>query len=301
VVEPRERGLVTIGARAERAAGAFDRCWSRRWRCFVLAMGLILLPGCVGQDSRAGVGLRPGDSVRLASSTGLDWNWPGALLVLGWLPMLVRLRSGALRPGLPSKRSNRRSISRLLAAHRPAPERGVLPAVPTPGGSASERLRLDAGTSLPPDFGPPRERAPLFDVMLVALTWIGCASQTWVALVALRGDPADPRVVAGIWLFLLAMIGWQWARGALGDVFAQPAYKPARLVTDGAYRRLRHPLYTCTAIGCLGHAIAGGTWVGFAIWIGLVAVLAARARREDALLEAAFPGEWRPWAARVRF
>ena len=88
------------------------------------------------------------------------------------------------------------------------------------------------------------------------------------------------------------MICWLWARAALGDVFAQLARVPARLVTAGPYRRLRHPLYTATALGCLGQAWAGGSRLGFAIWIALVLVLVTRARREDRLLHAAFGEAW---------
>jgi len=125
-------------------------------------------------------------------------------------------------------------------------------------------------------------------------------AQTVCALFDVRRDPTTPRVAAGIALFLIAMIFWLWARAALGDAFAQLARVPGRLVTAGPYRLVRHPLYTATAVGCMGQAWAGGSLRGIAIWFALALILGFRARREDALMRQAFGSTWISWSSQAR-
>jgi len=72
----------------------------------------------------------------------------------------------------------------------------------------------------------------------------------------------------------------------------------SELVTTGIYARLRHPLYaSMMALGC-GWALLWSSTAGFAVALALTLFLHAKARSEETLLRAAFPG-YADYARRV--
>jgi protein-S-isoprenylcysteine O-methyltransferase Ste14 len=73
-----------------------------------------------------------------------------------------------------------------------------------------------------------------------------------------------------------------------------------RVVTDGPYRVVRHPMYTGAILFFLGTPLLLGSWLGLAFVPVLVALLAMRAVMEERLLSAALDG-YPAYAARVRF
>ena len=64
----------------------------------------------------------------------------------------------------------------------------------------------------------------------------------------------------------------------------------AVLVEHGVYRRLRHPIYAGLVLLALGWSLARGSAVGLGLVVVLAVFLDLKARREEALLAAAFPG-----------
>ena len=64
----------------------------------------------------------------------------------------------------------------------------------------------------------------------------------------------------------------------------------ARLVTDGPYRWVRHPMYFGSLIIGAGACLAGPQPWRLAAWLLLAFVLVAKARREERGLLAQFPG-----------
>lgn len=67
------------------------------------------------------------------------------------------------------------------------------------------------------------------------------------------------------------------------------AYVPRRIVTRGAYRYVRHPLYLANLLLGAGHTLASGSlWVLALSVYGAVKILRALAR-EESYLSAAFP------------
>jgi protein-S-isoprenylcysteine O-methyltransferase Ste14 len=75
-------------------------------------------------------------------------------------------------------------------------------------------------------------------------------------------------------------------------------YADHRLVTNGIYAVIRHPMYAGVVIGCLGALLLYRTWATVVALVVIPAVV-LRARREDTALEAEFGDEWRAYGAKV--
>jgi len=91
-------------------------------------------------------------------------------------------------------------------------------------------------------------------------------------------------------VLLLAGTAWAaWSLRSLGrnlSVIAQ-----ARDVADrGPYRWIRHPLYAGEIVSSLGLAVAAHSLAAVAVWLGICALQAYRAVREEQLLLAVLPG-----------
>jgi len=91
-------------------------------------------------------------------------------------------------------------------------------------------------------------------------------------------------------VLLLAGTAWEvWSLRSLGrnlSVIAQ-----ARDVADrGPYRWIRHPLYAGEIVSSLGLAVAAHSLAAVAVWLGICALQAYRALREEQLLLAVLPG-----------
>jgi protein-S-isoprenylcysteine O-methyltransferase Ste14 len=121
------------------------------------------------------------------------------------------------------------------------------------------------------------------------------------ALLARRADLAiTPPAIqyAGLALIAAAAALREWAIIKLGRSFSRTVrIEPGqRLITDGPYRRIRHPAYTGMVLIFVGIGLALGTWVGAAAAFAIV--LAATMYRitveEDALV-ASFGDEYRDY------
>lgn len=63
----------------------------------------------------------------------------------------------------------------------------------------------------------------------------------------------------------------------------------ARLVTDGPYQWIRHPMYTALLLATGALVGAAFSWARLVLWLGLLAVLVGKLRYEESLLAAHFP------------
>jgi protein-S-isoprenylcysteine O-methyltransferase Ste14 len=100
-----------------------------------------------------------------------------------------------------------------------------------------------------------------------------------------------PLAFAGALLFLLGLVLAIQAFFNLGASLS-PLPEPmagAALVTTGAYRRCRHPLYQAIVLCSLGVALALGSLLHLGLCLALCAVLGGKARREERALLAAHP------------
>jgi protein-S-isoprenylcysteine O-methyltransferase Ste14 len=114
--------------------------------------------------------------------------------------------------------------------------------------------------------------------------WSGAVSR-WVAV---------PLFVAGAALG----IGGVVSLGKFRTIFPHPAPE-SRLVSSGAYRIVRHPLYASLVFLGLGWALWWRSWPDLVLALGMIVFLDAKARHEESLLRAAFGG-YGEYARRVK-
>ena len=145
-----------------------------------------------------------------------------------------------------------------------------------------------------PSLGPRGEGWVVAQLVLFAL--IGATG-----LAALAGRPGGPWPLAGpgpvaglvgigaIAAGGLVVLRAAWDLRASLSPFPRPV-DGAELVAHGAFRRVRHPIYSGILLAAAGWALVAGSLVTLAL-AGLLAVLFdAKSRREEAWLSAAFPG-----------
>lgn len=113
------------------------------------------------------------------------------------------------------------------------------------------------------------------------------------SLIATTQPLATP--IANALVFTLVVLATFVGIGALaanppGNFNVRPDLKAnARLVTDGIYRWVRHPMYLAVLLAMAAAIAADPRAWRILAWIGLVVVLLAKARREEALLQVRFP------------
>ncbi len=99
-------------------------------------------------------------------------------------------------------------------------------------------------------------------------------------------------------LFSVAMLAV--ARLQLGAAFSVKA-KAKTLVTTGLYSRIRNPIYVFGGLFLLGMAMVLANWILLAVVAVLVPLQINRARKEEAVLSAAFGEEYARYKARTWF
>jgi protein-S-isoprenylcysteine O-methyltransferase Ste14 len=102
--------------------------------------------------------------------------------------------------------------------------------------------------------------------------------------------------VVGLWIF-------HRSHADLGDFWSitLEVREKHRLVTEGIYRRVRHPMYLGLFVYSLGQALALPNWVvgpSYALGFGLL--FALRIGAEERMMREEFPREYEAYAARTR-
>lgn len=83
---------------------------------------------------------------------------------------------------------------------------------------------------------------------------------------------------------------WSMTANRPGNFRVMPEPKPgARLIRSGPYRWVRHPMYTAVLLLTLGSALCQFTVMQLLLWLGLVAVLYAKASLEEQFLRLIYP------------
>ena len=114
-------------------------------------------------------------------------------------------------------------------------------------------------------------------------------------------SPSVASLVVGVLLGVAGVVLALAASRTLGAALT-PTPVPisgAGLRTDGAYRYVRHPIYSAVLLLVLGFVVAVG---GAASWACAAVILVffwAKSRWEDSLLRTEYGDEWTAWASRT--
>jgi protein-S-isoprenylcysteine O-methyltransferase Ste14 len=126
-----------------------------------------------------------------------------------------------------------------------------------------------------------------------------------IAALAALGAPAFVRGGAppGAWVFAAAgtaLIGWALYWNRPGNFNVRPVPRPGgRLIDQGPYRWIRHPMYSAVMLCGIAAAWAAASWPPWLVEAALVAVLVAKAALEERWMLARHP-EYRAYCARTR-
>ena len=106
--------------------------------------------------------------------------------------------------------------------------------------------------------------------------------------------------IAGLVLMVAGFVLWTIARFQLGASFAVKA-EARTLVRHGLYARIRNPIYLFGSWVLAGAMLVSGKGLWLLIFVVLIPLQIWRARKESAVLEAAFGDEYRKYRARTWF
>ena len=152
-----------------------------------------------------------------------------------------------------------------------------------------------------------RSHKSTLETVLLVLAWIGffvpliwVASPTFsFAEYSLRAGPLVAGALSlatGLWLFCRshADLGTNWS-------ITLEVRQEHRLITQGVYRGIRHPMYSALALYAVGHALVIPNWVaGLSNMIALAILLALRVGAEERMMAEQFGAEYTAYSARTK-
>jgi protein-S-isoprenylcysteine O-methyltransferase Ste14 len=107
----------------------------------------------------------------------------------------------------------------------------------------------------------------------------------------------------GLILTFLGIAVAIWARHCLGQYWSARVTlkQDHRLIRNGPYRWVRHPIYTGMLIGAIGRALTLGEWRGVLAAVLLLVTHSLKARREESMLSREFGDEYRSYRQTTGF
>ena len=132
----------------------------------------------------------------------------------------------------------------------------------------------------------------------VAISWglVGLQGILFLCVVggalATGVGPALPSSMwGGIALVAVGATVLLWAARDLGSALTPlPLPNGAGLTAHGAYRWMRHPIYTGVILACVGAAIGAGTVLAYAATLAVAVFFEAKTRLEESWLVGAYEG-----------
>ncbi len=152
-----------------------------------------------------------------------------------------------------------------------------------------------------------KSRKGTLEIVLLTLAWLGFfVPLIWIASPALsfaeyplRAGPLVAGVVClvvGLWLFYRshADLGTNWS-------ITLEVRDQHRLITQGVYRRIRHPMYSALVLYCVGQTLVIPNWVaGPSYLVAFGILLVFRVRAEERMMLEQFGDEYAAYKARTQ-
>jgi len=150
-------------------------------------------------------------------------------------------------------------------------------------------------------------RKGTMETVLLTLAWLGfLVPLIWIASPAfsfaeypLRASP----LIAGIACLAVGLWFFHRSHADLGSNWSVTleVREQHRLITDGIYRRIRHPMYTALLLYSIGQALVIPNWVaGQSYLIAFGILFAFRVRAEERMMIDQFGDEYVKYAARTK-
>ena len=171
----------------------------------------------------------------------------------------------------------------------------TLLAIRAPHGRRSRNVKVAASHKTPLETG------------LLVLAWVGSVVPLiWVLSPAFRFAEYPLRngslvagvtcMVIGLWLFYRshADLGTNWS-------ITLEVREQHRLITQGVYRRVRHPMYLALLLYSIGQALVIPNWVaGPSNLIAFIILFGLRVRAEEKMMADEFGDEYAAYTARTK-
>ena len=171
----------------------------------------------------------------------------------------------------------------------------VMMAIRAPHGHRSRRVKVAKSHKTPLETG------------LLVLAWVGffvpliwvASPAFWFAEYSLRTGPLVAGVmcfVIGLWLFYRshADLGTNWS-------ITLEVREQHRLITQGVYRRIRHPMSSALVLYAVAHALVIPNWVaGPSNVVAFAVLFALRVRPEERMMLEQFGDEYTAYMARTK-
>lgn len=129
--------------------------------------------------------------------------------------------------------------------------------------------------------------AAVFSLLFWKATGIGVLGKRFLPEILALG-------IAGFVATLCGLLVASWSRIALGRYWSDKVILQTehRLIRNGPYSRMRHPLYSGVLLAVLGTALVLGEWRGLVSFTVLLVNYAIKARREERILAERFGPEF---------
>ncbi len=132
----------------------------------------------------------------------------------------------------------------------------------------------------------------------VAISWGLVGIQVvlfWLVVAGAFAKDVGPALPSSLWAGIVVVAFGAavllWAARDLGSALTPLALpNGAGLAAHGAYRWMRHPIYTGVILACLGAAIGSGTVLAYAATLAVAVFFDAKTRLEERWLVGAYDG-----------
>lgn len=116
--------------------------------------------------------------------------------------------------------------------------------------------------------------------------------QFTILVILVTSTPFHSFPLAAVILLALAVALMAWSIAVMSTarlrIFPEPDAH-TRLVKNGPYRLIRHPMYTALLLGCIGLVLADNSWWRWLLVCMLAGILIIKLRYEESFLQQKFP------------